>query len=56
MELKWHNPPIHQYYWGIGGLGDGIMELKWQVIVSPSSGVGQSPSTIGGLGDISHHR
>ena len=30
------------------GLGDCIMELKWQVIVSPSSGVGQSPSTIGG--------
>ena len=26
--------------WGNGGLGDGIMELKWQVVVSPSSGVG----------------
>ena len=26
--------------WGIGGLEDGIMELKWQLIVSPSSGVG----------------
>ena len=25
---------------GNGGLGDGIMELKWQLIVSPSSGVG----------------
>ena len=23
-----------------GGFGDGIMELKWQLIVSPSSGVG----------------
>ena len=32
---------IPQYMdWGIGGLGDGIMELKWQLIVSPSSGVG----------------
>ena len=34
------NPILLAGSTGGGGLGDGVMELKWQVIESPSCGVG----------------